>query len=150
VSAPAAAEASTTEEASYRLDGQVGFMLRQAYQRHAAIFAARFPDGLTPTQWAALAKLAELGPTSQNLLGRRTAMDVATIKGVVARLRERGLVATNADPDDRRRVVVTLTDAGRAAYARTAVTARQVSEETLAALKPRERETLLKLLAELR
>ncbi len=138
------------EEAGYRLDAQVGFMLRQAYQRHAAIFAARFPDGLTPTQWAALAKLHEVGPTSQNRLGRLTAMDVATIKGVVARLRERGLVTSSADPADRRRVVVALTEAGRTANTHMAETARQVSRETLAVLKPRERDTLLRLLAELR
>ena len=137
------------EEADYRLDAQVGFLLRQAYQRHTAIFATRFPDGLTPTQWAALAKLHEVGPSSQNQLGRLTAMDVATIKGVVARLRERGLVTTNADQGDRRRVVVALTETGRVTYARAADVARQVSEETLAALKPRERETLLRLLAEL-
>lgn len=136
--------------AAYRLDAQVGFMLRQAYQRHVAIFAARFDDAFTPTQWAALAKLAEVGPHSQNHLGRLTSMDVATIKGVVARLRERGLVTTSADPDDRRRVVIALTDAGRAAHAQAAETARHVSEETLSVLRPRDRETLLRLLSELR
>ena len=41
---------------------------------------------VTTTQFAALAKLAEQGPLSQNQLGRATAMDAATIKGVVGRL----------------------------------------------------------------
>ena len=45
-------------------------------------------------QWAALAKLAEVGECSQNLLGRLVAMDVATIKGVVERLVRRGFAAT--------------------------------------------------------
>ena len=144
------APAPALEEANYRLDAQVGFMLRQAYQRHAAIFAARFGEAFTPTQWAALAKLAEVGPCSQNHLGRLTAMDVATIKGVVTRLKQRGLVTIAADPDDRRRVVVALTDAGHEAYAHDADTAREVSEETLSSLKARDRETLLRLLAELR
>ena len=138
------------EDDAYRLDAQVGFMLRQAYQRHATIFSARFGDTFTPTQWAALAKLAEIGPSSQNHLGRLTAMDVATIKGVVARLRERGFVTTGADREDRRRVVVALTEAGQDAYARQAEAARQVSEETLSSLKARDRETLMRLLAELR
>jgi hypothetical protein len=62
----------------YRVDQQIGFFLRQANQRHVAIFAGRMGDRLTTTQWAALSKLKEIQPTSQNQLGRETAMDVAT------------------------------------------------------------------------
>ncbi len=71
---------------SYILDEQIGFILRQVWQRHATIFARDIGINLTPTQWAAMAKLTETGPCSQNLLGRLTAMDVATIKGVIDRL----------------------------------------------------------------
>ena len=38
----------------YRLDEQVGYLLRQASQRHAALFQSRIPHRLTPTQFAAL------------------------------------------------------------------------------------------------
>src|ERR1700742_4040558 len=55
----------------YILDEQIGFILRQVWQRHASIFARDIGINLTPTQWAALAKLAETGPCSQNQLGRR-------------------------------------------------------------------------------
>ena len=61
---------------SYVLEEQIGFILRQVWQRHAAIFAREIGINLTPTQWAALAKLTETGPCSQNQLGRLTAMDV--------------------------------------------------------------------------
>ena len=88
---------------AYNLDEQVGFILRQVWQRHAAIFAREIGINLTPTQWAALAKLAETGPCSQNLLGRLTAMDVATIKGVIDRLTARGLTETSPDLEDGRR-----------------------------------------------
>ena len=50
----------------YVLDEQIGFILRQVWQRHAAIFTRDIGAELTPTQWAALAKLAETGPCSQN------------------------------------------------------------------------------------
>ncbi len=63
----------------YVLDEQIGFVLRQVNQRHTSIFASRIGCDVTPTQWAALTKLREIGPTSQNELGRTTAMDVATI-----------------------------------------------------------------------
>src|SRR5206468_1789491 len=46
-----------TKRRGYRLDDQVGFVLRQAQQRHTALFASLMIEGLTPTQWAALAKL---------------------------------------------------------------------------------------------
>jgi len=66
----------------YELDRQVGFLLRQVSQRHGTIFAEGIGSDLTPTQWAALAKLHEIGPCSQNLLGRLTAMDGATVTHV--------------------------------------------------------------------
>lgn len=130
----------------YRLDAQVGHVLRRAHQRHTAIFAARMEGGLTPTQFAALARLAELGPCSQNHLGRLTAMDVATIKGVVDRLRARGLVASEPDVADRRRSVIALTEAGRALIGPAQAAGREITEATLAPLSPQERETLLALL----
>ncbi|MGA2053715.1 MAG: MarR family winged helix-turn-helix transcriptional regulator [Bradyrhizobium sp.] len=135
---------------SYVLDEQIGFILRQVSQRHATIFARDIGADLTPTQWAALAKLAETGPCSQNQLGRLTAMDVATIKGVVDRLTARGLTETCADPEDGRRLRVSLTRAGQQLAEKVASNALAISKETLAPLDPREREILVALLDKLR
>jgi DNA-binding MarR family transcriptional regulator len=74
---------------------------------------AEIPGRLTQTQFAALAKLLEVGACSQNYLGRLIYLDASTIKGVVDRLRARGLVAICDDPYDRRRRAVTLTVKGR-------------------------------------
>jgi len=134
----------------YVLDEQIGFILRQVWQRHSAIFARDIGTNLTPTQWAALSKLAETGPCSQNQLGRLTAMDVATIKGVIDRLSARGLTETSADPDDGRRLLVSLTRAGQQLAERAAPNALAISKETLAPLDARERETLVALLNKLR
>src|SRR3979490_2342922 len=71
---------------AYVLEEQIGFILRQVWQRHATIFAREIGINLTPTQWAALAKLTETGPGGRYQSGRLTAMDVATIKGVIDRL----------------------------------------------------------------
>ncbi len=132
----------------YRLEDQIGFILRKASQRHLSIFAGLVP-GLTAMQFAALAKLFALGPLSQNGLGRETAMDAATIKGVVDRLAQRGLVTTSQNRTDRRRMVVDLSPTGAELFARLAETALQVSERTLAPLNPAERKSLLHLLARL-
>ena len=137
-------------EPPYILDAQIGFVMRQAQQRHTAIFAKRMIEDLTPTQWAALAKLAETGPCSQNLLGRHVAMDAATIKGVVDRLSARGLIATATDPDDSRRLLVALTPDGRNLVFRASPVATAITEETLAPLTPAERRTLLRLIGKMR
>lgn len=133
----------------YLLDEQVGFLLRQAAQRHIAIFESRMGKELTPTQWATLAKLAEIGSSSQNQLGRSTAMDAATIKGVVDRLKDRGLVATKPDPMDARRRVIILTPAGRVLYQARTSNAHAISAETLAPLSSAERRALLRLLSKM-
>ena len=134
----------------YVLEEQIGFILRQVWQRHAAIFAAGIGANLTPTQWAALAKLAETGPCSQNQLGRLTAMDVATIKGVIDRLTARGLTETSSDPQDGRRLKVSLTRNGRELAEKAASNALAITRETLAPLEANEREMLTALLNKLR
>ncbi len=116
----------------YRLDDQIGFILRQANQRYAALFANGIGNGLTPTQWAALVRLGETGPCPQNQLGRLTAMDAATIKGVVERLDKRGLIQRSADPDDGRRLLVSLSPAGRAELEASLAAAREINRQALA------------------
>jgi DNA-binding MarR family transcriptional regulator len=135
---------------AYVLDDQIGFILRQVWQRHTAIFARDIGTNLTPTQWAALSKLAETGPCSQNQLGRLTAMDVATIKGVIDRLSARGLTETGPDPEDGRRLLVRLTRSGQQVADKLAPNALAISKETLAPLDAKERETLFLLLGKLR
>lgn len=135
---------------SYVLDEQVGFILRQVWQRHSSIFSRDIGTNLTPTQWAALSKLAETGACSQNQLGRLTAMDVATIKGVIDRLTARGLTETSQDPEDGRRLLVSLTRAGQQLAEKLAPNALAITRETLAPLDAKERETLMALLNKLR
>lgn len=131
---------------AYRLEDQVGFWIRKAGQRHTVIFSEHMIGDLTATQWAALIKTAELGPVSQNLLGRETAMDIATIKGVVDRLVKRGLMATTNDPADGRRSQITLTAAGAALVNRAKPIAAAITAETLNGLSAAEQQTLIELL----
>jgi MarR family transcriptional regulator, lower aerobic nicotinate degradation pathway regulator len=150
---PATAEEPTSnlEEPSYRLEESVGHLLRRAHQRHAALFQENTAEGagLTPMQFAALVKLAEVGRVSQNRLGRLTGMDPATIQGVAQRLIGRGLVGAGRDPLDRRTVVLTPTSAGRALLAEAVARARRTNEAVLAPLSAAEQATLMALLRRL-
>lgn len=130
----------------YKLQEQIGFVLRKAHQRHVAIFASRISD-LTPPQFAALAKLADVGQTSQNQLGSLVAMDAATVKGVIDRLKARGLVELAKHDVDKRRLMVSLTAEGRETVERLIPLAEEITDETLAPLSPKDAATLLKLLS---
>jgi len=134
----------------YRLEEQIGHVLRRAHQRHTALFARQIGAAdLTPAQWAALFKLHELGTASQSQLGRLTAMDAATLQGLVRRLIQRGLVAQRQDAADRRRNALRLTRAGAALVAACLPDARRITRLTLAPLSPAERKTLVRLLRRL-
>lgn len=133
----------------YVLDEQVGYLLRLAGQRHAALFQARAVEGLTPTQFAALIRLSQHEAVSQNHLGRLTGMDVATIKGVVDRLKAKELVTLAADPDDRRRTLIALSDRGRALVPELEALGAAITRDTLAPLTPAEARTLKRLLDKL-
>ena len=132
----------------YIVDRQVGFMLRKAHQRHTTIFTERVRSKIRPSQFAVLAKVAEVGPVSQNELGRLTAIDTATIKGVVDRLIAKGLLEVVTTGDYRRRITDLSTE-GRRFYDEMVPVAKQITSETLEPLSSEERATFLRLLKKL-
>ena len=135
---------------TYVLDDQVGFVLRLVGQRHSAIFQQLAPEGLTTTQFAAFVRLAEMGECSQNELGRRTAMDVATIKGVIDRLRRKGMVTLKNDPNDKRRALLSVSPEYANMTDQLHEVGTRITRETLAPLTRDEQKTFLRLLKKLR
>ena len=136
-------------KSDYRLDDQVGFLLRIAMQRHTSIFMSRIIKGLTQTQFAALAKLREVGPCSQNQLGRLIYLDAATTKGVVDSLGVRGFVTARPDARYRRRRAIALTEAGRAVADAAVKVARLITHQTLTPLSAAEQRAVIRLLRKL-
>ena len=135
---------------TYKLEDQVGHLMRRANQRHAAIFFEGLNDQqLTPMQFAVLVKICDEEEVSQNRLGRLAAMDPATVQGVVRRLKERALIDARPDPDDGRRSLWRLSETGEALVAATVPIAEQVTEKTLEPLSKSERSTFLALLRKL-
>lgn len=134
---------------TYVLDEQIGFILRLATQRNSQIFLKHTFDDLTTTQFSALHRLVTMGECSQNELGRRTAMDVATIKGVVDRLRKKGYIATREDPHDRRRTLLSIAPGHEGLTERLTKLGADVTAETLVPLSARERARLIPLLMKL-
>ena len=134
----------------YVLEEQIGHILRRVHQRASAIFSAEFAEfELTPTQFAALAKIGDGGEVSQNLIGRLTAMDPATVQGVIGRLSKRGLITSKPDPGDRRRTLWRLTEQGADLLVRAIPSGIRTTEGTLAPLDAGEQAYLLDLLGRL-
>ena len=134
----------------YILERQAGHLLRRAHQRHSSIFQENIGDGqLTPLQFAALVKLRDLGEVSQNHLGRLTAMDAATMQGVIKRLAARGLIERRPDPNDRRRLILSLNAEGRKLIEFLIKKGGAITDQTLKPLTPAERKIFLDLLVKL-
>ena len=134
----------------YRIEEQVGYLLRRAHQRASAIFQMSIGDpNITPTQYSSMVKLNEYTELSQNLLGRLVGMDKATMQGVVRRLRDRGLVDSRPDPGDARRTLLSLTTDGQRSVNKLLLNGPVVSRETLKPLNGAEQRQLLELLSKI-
>jgi DNA-binding MarR family transcriptional regulator len=135
---------------STALDDQTGHLLRCAHKRASSIFATILGDHqLTPAQYFAMVRLSEVGRLSQNHLGRMTAMDPATIQGVIQRLSKRGLIERLPDHNDRRRIVLELTAIGRKAIEGLQARMAEINDAILAPLSATERDVFIGLLKRL-
>ena len=135
------------ETLDYRLDQQIGFLLRRAHQYASEVFQSKIGNrNLTPQQFSVLVTLLEQRELAQTRLGVMVAMDPATVLGVVQRLAQRGLVAVRTDPDDGRRRLVQLTHDGHELARELVAIGPAISSETLEGLDEAERRDLLRLL----
>ena len=141
---------SASSTRPYRIEDQVGYLLRRAHQRASAIFQMNIGDpNITPTQYSSMVKLNEYTELSQNLLGRLVGMDKATMQGVVRRLKDRKLVDSRPDPGDARRTLLSLTTGGQNMVNKLLMNGPAVSRETMKPLNALEQKQLLDLLAKI-
>lgn len=125
----------------------IGHVLRRAYQRHVAIFQQAMDEfELTAAQFIALANLLEFEVCSQSDLVRLTAIDQATIRGIINRLKARKLISTMTDPADARKVTVRLTTEGETVISAAVTRLDGISELTYNGLNEAERVALMYLL----
>jgi len=89
------------------------------------------PYHLTHASFGVLA-LVSRGPISQRELAHATRVEEQTISQTVDRLERLGMVTREKDPTDRRRFLVTMTDAGREAFRQ--ATRHDHAEQALAGL----------------
>ena len=111
---PAPRLAKPTASAWLRLDNQLCFALYSASLSMTKLYKPLLdPLGLTYPQYLALLVLWERDAISVGELGERLFLDSGTLTPLLKRLEAAGLVLRERAADDERRVVVSLTAAGR-------------------------------------
>lgn len=138
------ASASSPE---YRFSDQVGFLLRRAYQRHAAIFKEMVAHTqLTAGQFVVLCTVRDRGSCLVPDVVAATAIDEPSVRGIIERLKWRELLEVAHEPGDARKMVIKLTPAGRTIVETVTPIAEQITELTFGDLDAGERDTLVALL----
>ncbi|MFD0679022.1 MULTISPECIES: MarR family winged helix-turn-helix transcriptional regulator [unclassified Paenibacillus] len=75
--------------------------------------AERFDSTLQPAAFLLIRWLFSFGPTSATILAESTAMDRSSVSRLVNQLKILGYVKSETSPDDRRGVLLSLTELGR-------------------------------------
>lgn len=101
---------------------------------------------LTAAQFVVLCAIRDSGACSLSHIVKKTAIDQATIRGVIDRLKARKLVSVRHDEMDRRKVLVSLTESGEQLVESMVPFAFDITEKTFEGFNPAERMALLYLL----
>ena len=95
--------------------------LRQAARQVTRLYDRRLePAGLRITQFPVLALLRADGPAPLGQLAERLVTDRTTLTRNLRPMEQAGLIETRADPEDRRRRLLVITEQGRAVLWRAA------------------------------
>jgi DNA-binding MarR family transcriptional regulator len=127
---------------------EIPIALRSAYlalhRRSDAQFA---PHGVTADQFVLLATLARGHALTQRELAQRMSSDPSTVRAMLLLLEQRGLVERETHPTDARARTVVLTAEGQRTFQQLWAAGEPIRAQMLAALRPGEAETLVRLLA---
>ncbi len=116
----------------YRLSVTSNLVSDSIARTYESLFALTIPE------WRLIAVIAETGGVTQQAIGAKTLMDKVTVSRAAIALVDRGLLARQANPEDRRSHLLELTDAGRDLYAAVAPKALDLESRIFAAFDPAE------------
>lgn len=140
----------SAEEQLEALYERPGFLIRRAHQIAQALFEEEAAElGLTASQMGALTVVRARAPLDQIGLARAMGLDRSTAGLVLANLAQRGYINRVPDPEDRRRKLVTITDAGLEALRRVRPAALAVKARLRAIFTQQEADDLVRLLRKL-
>jgi DNA-binding MarR family transcriptional regulator len=125
-------------------------LIRRAQQIAVSIFAEQLTNAdITPVQFAILNALLDSPGIDQVSLAKRVAFDPATSGSVIGRLEAKAWVERKADPNDRRRKLLVVTDAGVQALGQVQKDVARIQEKILSPLTSSEQSQFVHLLSRL-
>jgi DNA-binding MarR family transcriptional regulator len=124
-----------------------GHLIRRAQQAYTARWSRAFGGRLTGPQYAVLCAVARHQPLDQLSLGEAASLDKSSTAEVVERLALQGLLSAVADPADRRRKALRLSERAVAELPALTDAAREVQSQLMDLLTPDARTPFLDLLA---
>jgi DNA-binding MarR family transcriptional regulator len=130
---------TSTDDLAASLGASLGLLYRRLRQ-------CTGEGDLTLPERSALSRLARGGPMTASALAKQEQISAQSIGATLATLEHRSLVMRTPDPDDGRRMILTLTDAGHAAVdAKRAARNARLSQALSASFSAQERVRLAEL-----
>ncbi|WP_455815210.1 MarR family winged helix-turn-helix transcriptional regulator [Pseudomonas graminis] len=130
-------------------DSALMHLVRRAGQHSSTCWSKCVDTGLSAVQYAILVVLAEETCCDQQTLGNRAGFDKATGTYVIDRMSKSGLISVEVDPANRRRKLVSMTEAGAAMMARMIEQAKTAEKLITAGLDDQDIADLKRLLSKL-
>jgi DNA-binding MarR family transcriptional regulator len=137
------AQLHIVNQPAHRSGALLDHLARRMRLRAEAVLA---PLGLRPRHLVALTVLRDRGGSTQQALAATLEVDGTNIVGLLNELEAENLIERRRSPQDRRRHVVKLTDAGAKQLAKVECALAAVEDEVLGALDASQRKTLYSLL----
>jgi MarR family transcriptional regulator, organic hydroperoxide resistance regulator len=132
------------------LRDHIGYWLRRLSEEvHGSFERQLEARGMTVAQWNVLVTVYHGHATTTTEVARYIAIDPGAVSRLVDRLAGKGLVTRSADPASRRRLQLSLTEAGRALAPELIRIADANDEAFFGALPADERAALMRLLQDL-
>src|SRR6476659_10700788 len=110
---PSAAASASTTPSALRLEQQICYAMYTTVRAFDAVYCELLAEhGLSYPQYIALMTVGEHGPVTVGRLGELMHLDSGTLSPLLKRMEAAGLVGRSRDPDDERRVLVSVTQTG--------------------------------------
>ena len=136
----AAAATTILELLAYRLQRASFYTTKHAHMAFAREF------GISGSEWRLIGTISVMAPISMLRLAEETDIQLAQTSRTVAALMERGLVRSEGDRADKRKVMLLLTPAGRALYRKAFAEASRRNQRILSALSEQDCLALFRML----
>jgi DNA-binding MarR family transcriptional regulator len=118
-------------------DPSLGYLIRYAHRAFVKALAQELePHGISTGEWSALRVLWMREGSSQVELAERMRVEKASLTGVLNSLEAKGLIVRARNRDDRRKINLRLTPAGRRLEARLLACAHAINEKATQGLPP--------------